>query len=437
VNYYELLNIERGANTAEIKRAYFSAVKLHSPDSDPDGFKAIRIAYETLYDPKKRAEYDAYFVTSGDTQNDLLAARSMIREHKYKQASEFLSELCGKYPDSADVKRLLAEVLWKLKKSGTADKLCGEVLEKNPSNCDTLLLRAKIAHSMRHVDKADTYFDDAVNAAPLNPKTWVEYLRYSMRDAPWQVAKVFYRAMEQDINMFRDDYIFYLVGARETTLFSEENKLQYYNKFAEFFVNDKNMDEDTYSQVMDLMPGFMEKDELFPFIEKIVPTLEKSRYNSDEDKEKFKYIHMTISIHKLDSDKRIHDVLADLTRFFLLKDNDINERLSMECYIVFNLPALRPSIMILKNEYPEYFKLNQIFYLNALNEKKTNFLLDKYAGISKKLIHGTKNKPVSEVFFDDYDNTEEITPFRRESPKVGRNDPCPCGSGKKYKKCCG
>jgi len=28
-------------------------------------------------------------------------------------------------------------------------------------------------------------------------------------------------------------------------------------------------------------------------------------------------------------------------------------------------------------------------------------------------------------------------PFRREEPKVGRNDPCPCGSGKKFKKCCG
>ena len=24
-----------------------------------------------------------------------------------------------------------------------------------------------------------------------------------------------------------------------------------------------------------------------------------------------------------------------------------------------------------------------------------------------------------------------------KAPKVGRNDPCPCGSGKKYKKCCG
>lgn len=27
--------------------------------------------------------------------------------------------------------------------------------------------------------------------------------------------------------------------------------------------------------------------------------------------------------------------------------------------------------------------------------------------------------------------------YRRIQPKVGRNDPCPCGSGKKYKKCCG
>jgi len=25
----------------------------------------------------------------------------------------------------------------------------------------------------------------------------------------------------------------------------------------------------------------------------------------------------------------------------------------------------------------------------------------------------------------------------RKERKVGRNDPCPCGSGKKYKKCCG
>jgi SEC-C motif-containing protein len=37
-------------------------------------------------------------------------------------------------------------------------------------------------------------------------------------------------------------------------------------------------------------------------------------------------------------------------------------------------------------------------------------------------------------FFDG----EPVTPetYVRENQKIGRNDPCPCGSGKKYKKCC-
>jgi len=34
------------------------------------------------------------------------------------------------------------------------------------------------------------------------------------------------------------------------------------------------------------------------------------------------------------------------------------------------------------------------------------------------------------------DSPGRVIPFTREEPKIGRNDPCPCGSGKKYKKCC-
>jgi preprotein translocase subunit SecA len=39
---------------------------------------------------------------------------------------------------------------------------------------------------------------------------------------------------------------------------------------------------------------------------------------------------------------------------------------------------------------------------------------------------------------DDQQNSPETTkPVIRSAPKVGRNSPCPCGSGKKYKQCCG
>ena len=30
-----------------------------------------------------------------------------------------------------------------------------------------------------------------------------------------------------------------------------------------------------------------------------------------------------------------------------------------------------------------------------------------------------------------------LEPIRNGEPKIGRNDPCPCGSGKKFKQCCG
>jgi preprotein translocase subunit SecA len=30
-----------------------------------------------------------------------------------------------------------------------------------------------------------------------------------------------------------------------------------------------------------------------------------------------------------------------------------------------------------------------------------------------------------------------VEPIRSDREKIPRNDPCPCGSGKKYKKCCG
>lgn len=36
-----------------------------------------------------------------------------------------------------------------------------------------------------------------------------------------------------------------------------------------------------------------------------------------------------------------------------------------------------------------------------------------------------------------YKQQKQSKIVRRKGPKIGRNDPCPCGSGKKYKFCCG
>lgn len=45
---------------------------------------------------------------------------------------------------------------------------------------------------------------------------------------------------------------------------------------------------------------------------------------------------------------------------------------------------------------------------------------------------------IEEEFADDkdYESPSILAPIVRDEPKVGRNAPCPCGSGKKFKKCC-
>jgi SWIM/SEC-C metal-binding protein len=104
------------------------------------------------------------------------------------------------------------------------------------------------------------------------------------------------------------------------------------------------------------------------------------------------------------------------------------------------------------------------------NEKKAKFGTEKIAkpGPEKSAKLGTEKRPavvrvkteervkeVTSIFQEngwkyvvelDSDKAEDITeleillnpPKPKISPgKVSRNDPCPCGSGNKYKKCCG
>ena len=42
-----------------------------------------------------------------------------------------------------------------------------------------------------------------------------------------------------------------------------------------------------------------------------------------------------------------------------------------------------------------------------------------------------------ELRAENSDAQPKVETVVHEGPRIGRNDPCPCGSGKKYKKCCG
>ncbi|MBK9139935.1 MAG: SEC-C domain-containing protein [Verrucomicrobia bacterium] len=72
------------------------------------------------------------------------------------------------------------------------------------------------------------------------------------------------------------------------------------------------------------------------------------------------------------------------------------------------------------------------FYRNLAQrsvQHQSSLLPDQPAG-------NASPNPASDIVSEANEELAKAKPVRT-GPKVGRNDPCPCGSGKKYKQCCG
>ena len=67
--------------------------------------------------------------------------------------------------------------------------------------------------------------------------------------------------------------------------------------------------------------------------------------------------------------------------------------------------------------------------ISTINKETTIYLLK--AEVKQNLERKQVEKPIKD------NGGKETNKIQRKSNKVGRNDPCPCGSGKKYKQCCG
>ena len=73
-----------------------------------------------------------------------------------------------------------------------------------------------------------------------------------------------------------------------------------------------------------------------------------------------------------------------------------------------------------------------------------NFQVQVTAPVEQQLLERRRRQRRGRIAFTKANETafaggeeEAAKPVRNKGPRVGRNDPCPCGSGKKYKKCCG
>lgn len=165
-----------------------------------------------------------------------------------------------------------------------------------------------------------------------------------------------------------------------------------------------------------------------------------------------------LEIQRIHDDRRISAMLEAFLAFSIearraeqrgiIVDNpEIMARLAVyEWYLCRYAPEHPDELEYIRTAFPYNYRAIEGFLAEVKQDvqeaakKRLKHLEPYYQGKSMDEIRVSMEEAYQRALLDEkepsyvYDGAET---YKRIQPKVGRNDPCPCGSGKKYKKCCG
>ena len=75
--------------------------------------------------------------------------------------------------------------------------------------------------------------------------------------------------------------------------------------------------------------------------------------------------------------------------------------------------------------------------ISRIQEQTVSILFRIQPAEPERIVEYQKPKEQNLIFSGSDSEPQKKQPIRRKNEKTGRNDFCPCGSGKKFKKCCG
>jgi tetratricopeptide (TPR) repeat protein len=104
---YDILNVSPQATGEEIKHAFFLLVSQHPPEKEPEKFRIIRSAYETLSDPQARESYDSMNSSQDEVQSVLSEIELLKFNKDWNGAIKKLKEVLETTRHTAPVRNQL------------------------------------------------------------------------------------------------------------------------------------------------------------------------------------------------------------------------------------------------------------------------------------------------------------------------------------------
>ena len=459
---YEILGIDENADPKQIKKAYFRLIRIHSPEKDPEKFQQIRAAYDRLTNPQTVTE-DAFAFPLPDHSFTKLYTDNItyaLEQQDYKQAVKCTEEAILYIGESAHFLFLLAIACEKCGKFGKAAKQYEKIWKEYPDNYHICGRLAEAYYYRGYYKKAWNYFETAYHAGIRTRAFLADYLNCaSDNDKFMQLEQAFLDLLKtstnQDYRKNVEEYCWFFqqyCRGNEKKYQHISTILEYYYAFTKAVYAQHDEQEIALTLLFVNMQHFVgdagiDNDENFQKTSQLL----SEKYANNNILKTYSHTYM---YEQIDKDDRFHEMTKMIIECYLLPYDEEDElemmmehfgKLDVRLCLIEEWEELQPDFAIIQKEYPElHHMLDDVWTAMAAGKKEVarfeERLLKEYDRLEKNFSNPLfyarhpEKRPITEVL--QWDSLETGT-FQRDGKKIGRNDPCPCGSGKKYKKCCG
>lgn len=459
-NDHEILGVPAGADQKEIKRAYFKLVRQFSPEKDPERFQEIRGAYERLTqeENQERTEIRQAMEMSDEPFAHRMLQQIIALEQRqdYEYAVETAKEAIHYFGEYEIFLYELAQSQLRSGHSGSAVKNFEKLAKRYPEKAIYKRDLAVAYFERGYGKKAFQAFEEAY-AAGVRDNDFILQFSICCKD-----REEMGRGIEVLLEMVR--------GYNDSV---REDAQDYLEAYTGIFSLNYFDSTDMYGEFLELYCGFLKtagralKDcsdmviDVTLFLVKTINSLEylsglneilaatKKIFPERTYPKEWKEISESLLGSRLQMDKRLDEEWSYCFEAYVMADyvydTAIVRFMQLNCRLILleRKEELKPQFDIIRTEYPEMYERMKGFY-ELLAQENLSYAIQRmradYASLDKKITGGRYydlfpqyRQPEEKVQWDSFENGSYV----RIDKKIGSNDPCPCGSGKKYKKCCG
>ena len=466
-DYFEILQISDDADDAEIEAAYNNMLCKYPADQYPDKNKDVIKAYRMLTNPSiKQSCLDFHNMDFVSKQVYILAEQA-INEGNFNGAIKIINKTIKMEKHSDHLYYLLGIAYFKLEKYIKAAKAFERVLHRYPNDVDILALSAtayieneNYKKALIPAEKGYTLDKDNISLIYSLAEGYVHTGKYG------NAVDVLKKAM--DNSAFHESR--YNICVRISYALFLDRKFEESHEYMERLITFETTDEEKIASgelllsVLDYYLDSQMYSDANRFMGVIIRILPDREDIVEYKRNIEKILKLEPEFSRFEEDDSVPDGLVGLVAAELFPGDETGmTEEQKKAYTFMNeyhilldcTPFLMP-LRYIKREYPGLYELKKDFFDALQDTKKRKIMktkyqtqLHQYQDVFEELMEEweeeideetDEEEDIIDSGYESNEHDEEISnvrPFIRSVDKVGRNDLCPCGSGKKYKKCCG